>query len=245
MTLILLSSILPKGFCYPKGTTLSFIPLPKTGPGTWMNQGSVTHYLPSQKIGRNTWMATRRTRDFSLRWWKARKGQIFLLNNRSNLDMHCFSRCFSHSFVLSHSCAFCSLSLFGSLAVPQNSSQWWTVCSVWKDPSFIKPLLSVKKIKCSSGPHQLEPSLPLLTVSLFDSLCHTPTFQSTALLQSLTVALQAVTLFLPFFLNSAYQHQILNEFFCPFQGVRLISDGLKSDLGSGGGLAGVWCDSHQ
>lgn len=82
MAHIQLSSAPPKGFYYPKGTTPSFIPLPKTGPGTWMNQSSVTHYLPSQKIGRDTWMATWRTRDFSLQWWKGRKGQSLLLNNR-------------------------------------------------------------------------------------------------------------------------------------------------------------------
>lgn len=98
MAHIQLSSAPPKGFYYPKGTTPSFIPLPKTGPGTWMNQSSVTHYLPSQKIGRDTWMATWRTRDFSLQWWKGRKGQSLLLNNRTDLDMHCFS---FHTFMSS------------------------------------------------------------------------------------------------------------------------------------------------
>lgn len=77
-----------------------------------------------------------------------------------------------------------SLSLFGFLALPQNSIQWWTVCSVWKDRSFIKPLLSIKKMKCSPGPHHLEPSLsPSLArfPAPSRSLCFTPSHSSGSL----------------------------------------------------------------
>lgn len=77
MAHIQLSSAPPKGFYYPKGTTPSFIPLPKTGPGTWMNQSSVTHYLPSQKIGRDTWTATWRTRDLVSNGERAERVRVY------------------------------------------------------------------------------------------------------------------------------------------------------------------------
>lgn len=190
MARVLLSSTPPEGFCCPEGTTQSFIPLPETGLGTWMNQSSATHYLPSQKIGRGTWMATWRTRDFSLRWWKSRKSRVQC--RTMGLTQICTISPATFHTVLSSSAAeswsptislSVSLSLWLFWLSPKNSSQWWTVCSVWKDWSFIKPLLSIKKMKCSPGLHHLEPSLPpSLTFFHSVTLLWLPLLHSIALL---------------------------------------------------------------
>lgn len=80
------------------------------------------------------------------------------------------------------------------LALLQNSSQWRTVCSVWTDCPFIKPLLSIKKTKCSPGPHHLEassfPHLLSCFISLFVPLRHTPLTPS---LHSITLLSVSVT----------------------------------------------------
>lgn len=210
-----------------------------------MNEPELCDTLSSQSENRSGYMnGHMKNKGFSLQWWKGRKGQSLLLNNRTDLDMHCFS---FHTFLSSLTAVlfapFLSLAFWLSHKIP-------AVCSVWKDPSFIKPLLSIKKMKCSPGPHQLEPSPPPLPyclscfISLFGWLCHTPSLPSTALLWSLSCTrCHLVSTFKK--KNSASQYLILSEFSCPFQGVRPISAGLESDLGSGGGLVGVWCNSHQ
>lgn len=93
-------------------------------------------------------------------------------DNSINFDMPYFFFYFFQFFLfLFHSCVFLFLLFFPVcfLVRPLNSSLWWTVCTIWKDRPFIKLLLSIKKMKCSPGPHHLEPSSPP-SITLFVTL---------------------------------------------------------------------------
>lgn len=183
---------------------------------------------------RNEWPHGR-TRDFSLNWGKIRKHKVQCWTI-THLVMHRFPRYFSHSFFFSssfHSCVFSlvcfSLSPLGVLVEPQNSSQWWMVCSIWKNHSFIKLLLSIKKMKRSLGPRHLEPSLHP-SISLFQFPAPPP---SRSNLQRFAAV---------FIMYAVYRMFVSSV---SLQGVGPLSAGLQSYLGGRGGVAGVRCDRHQ
>lgn len=230
-----------------------------------MNQSSVTHYLSSQNIGRDAWRATWRKGILVSEVESPSEHKMSLSN------MSCFNFDISYIYFFPHSELFMfvclplsplSLILFGFLALLQNSSQWWTVCCVWKDWSFIKPLLSIKKMNCSTGPHHLEsPPAPLpppnsLSRSISLSLFHSVALLRLHSLRSISQLCVAVTYlytlsrFWPVFCNCAYNPCRTEVWtwvvFCVlFQRVGPVSAGLTSDLGGGRGLVGVWCDGHQ
>lgn len=173
---VLLSLTHPEGFWCPQNNTVIYSSA-KPGLGTWMKQSSVTLYLSGQKIGRDTWT-------------HKEKGLYFLIERVQNKSKACCrtigvtQQChiLITPFTIFWSFAaafFFFISLIGFLAPPQNSSQWWTVCGVWKDRPFIKPLLSIKKMKCSPGPHHLEPSIPPSFPPSFSSSLHLSFFCST------------------------------------------------------------------
>lgn len=89
---------------------------------------------------------------------------------------------FSQLCVLFLVCLFLSHSFLAFWFSRKNSSQWWMVCSIWKDHSFIKLLLSIKKMKRSPGPSHLEPSLS----PIYLSLCFTSSSPHSSLSQSTT-----------------------------------------------------------
>lgn len=113
----------PKGFCCPKETTKSFIPLPGTSLETWMNQSSLTYYLPALKRGQNTQMVPWRTRHFS-------PIQSSVPDNGIVLNMHNFTCYISQFSSSSRSCVRSwSLSLF---------SLWWFFLWFYDSPTKLQ-----------------------------------------------------------------------------------------------------------